>query len=376
MKKIRFIICLLIFTLLFSGMTYGQSEKPDSLSAKACIVMDAATGTVLFGRNEDQKLSMASTTKIMTTLLVLENADLQQEIVTTKEMVTVAGTSMGLLEGDKVTFEALCYGMMLPSGNDAANTAAIALAGSTKAFADMMNEKAVKIGMRNTHFVTPSGLDDDLHYSTAYDMALLASYALQNEQFRTIASSPSVSISYGNPPYRRTLKNHNKLLDSYEGCIGLKTGFTKKSGRCLVSAAQKDSSTLVCVTLSAPDDWNDHAKLLDYGFSQMEEVHAPAGQITLPVTGGVLGAVSGSYDAFTVSVPASRRKEITFSSEVYPFCYAPITAGQVIGRRVAQLDNILLASIPIVADAAVGSVPYHPSLWQRWLEKLGLLLIP
>ncbi len=240
-----------------------------SVSARAAIVVNAETGGEIFSFNADERLPMASTTKIMTAILLCENCELQKTIVATKEMVTVEGSSMGLLEGDIVSFEALLYGMMLPSGNDAANTAAIAMAGSLESFALMMNKKAAEIGMDNTNFVTPSGLDADEHYSTARDMAKLAVYAMKNPIFRKAVSIKTKTLKYGNPPYRRTLKGHNKILSLYEGGNGVKTGYTSKSGKCLVSSAERNGKKVIAVTLNDSSTIENHSKLLDFGFDRL-----------------------------------------------------------------------------------------------------------
>ncbi len=358
----------LILSILVLGQTTALAnlQKPQSISAASAIVMDAATGYVLFGKEEDTKRAMASTTKIMTTLLLLETLPLQQTIKVTEEMVAVEGTSMGLLPGDTVTVEGLCYGMMLCSGNDAANTAAIAVAGSLERFAEKMNQKAAALGMTNSHFVTPSGLDDDQHYSTTYDMALLTAYALQNPVFGKIAASSSARVSYGDPPYARTLTNHNRLLTSYEGCVGVKTGFTKKSGRCLVSAATRDGATLICVTLSAPDDWNDHKALLDYGFSGLTEICHQEGQFFLPVVGCDTTQAAVYYNQLVLSVPQALKESITFGFEAQHFLYAPVQKGATVGSLTAYYQDKPIAQTPIYIRHTMEATPYTPPFFIRF----------
>ena len=192
--------------------------------------MLADTREVLYAENENEQLSMASTTKIMTSLLALESGLWEQQIKVTSDMVAAEGTSIGLLPDDLISVRTLISGMLLESGNDAANVTAYAVAGGQAQFLELMNQKAAEIGMKNTHFDSVSGLDTDSHYSTAYDMALLTAYALENPKFRSICSEKSERVYYGNPPYARTLYNHNRLLSSYEGAIGVKPGFTKQSG--------------------------------------------------------------------------------------------------------------------------------------------------
>ena len=265
-NKFRKIICLIISACIII-INCPNVKAQVNVSAHSAVLIDAGNGEILFGKNENEQRSMASTTKIMTSLLAIEHGKPDDIVTITDEMVRVEGTSMGLKAGDKVTIEGLVYGMLLSSGNDAANAVAIAIAGDAESFAELMNKRAKEIGANNTNFVTPSGLDDEQHYSTAYDMALIAMEAMKNETFASIACQKTAKVKFGNPPVEHTLSNHNRLLSMYEGTIGIKTGFTKKSGRCLVSCAQRNGIRLIAVTLNAPDDWNDHMAMYDYGFS-------------------------------------------------------------------------------------------------------------
>ncbi len=370
-RLICFILCLCLFPLT---ALCEAKEKPKTVSAKGAVVMDALTGVVLFEKNADTPLPMASTTKIMTTLLLLERGNLEENITVTKEMVQVEGTSMGLLPGDTVTPLSLCYGMMLASGNDAAGVAAFIHSGSIEEFAGAMNQKAEALGMKNTTFVTPSGLDQGDHHSTAYDMALLTAHALKNPTFCEIVKSKTAKLSYGNPPYPRTLSNHNRLLKEYEGCIGVKTGFTKKAGRCLVSAAKRDGATLICVTLNAPDDWNDHKNLLNYGFSEMEPITHPAGEFSLPVAGGTASSVFLSHNALSCTLPSKIKADLAFRRCVSPFLYAPVASGQQVGQLELTYKGQVIAATPITATESVALLPPKISFWQRFFENLCRLL--
>ena len=255
-------VCVLVVLLICATTLYAGAL---GTSAKGAVLINGDTGEIIYEQNAETRLPMASTTKIMTALLLCENGDLEKEITVTAEMLRVEGSSMGLLAGDKVTLHDLLYGMMLASGNDAANVTAYVLGGTVKGFVKMMNDKAAELGLKNTHFDTPSGLDGETHYTTPYDLAMLARFALQNEDFAKAVGSKSATLNYGNPPYRRTLTNHNRLLKTFDGAIGVKTGFTKKSGRCLVSAAKRDGKYVIAVTLNDPSDWADHASLLEHG---------------------------------------------------------------------------------------------------------------
>lgn len=329
---IKFISLILIVVLLVPTAVSSAYEL--EISASGYVLINADTWEVLASKNAHTRLPMASTTKLMTALILAEQRTPFKTIVTTAEMVTVEGSSMGLKVGDTVSYYALMVGMMLPSGNDAANTAAISVAGSIGNFAVLMNKRAAEIGMVNTNFVTPSGLDDENHYSTAYDMALLAAVALENDTLKKIVSSEALEVSFGNPPYNRRLYNHNKLLKTYEYCIGLKTGFTKKSGRCLVSAAEKDGRRVIAVTLNAPNDWSDHKKLLDYGLDNTESVDLTYRFLddTLPVVGSYAGRIRIEAEEFRCTCTEQSKGNITTKVYLQPFLYTPIKIGQTVGR--------------------------------------------
>ena len=272
---------------IFFSLCIKANAVELSLSAKSAILINALTNEVVYEKNAYEKRGMASTTKIMTALLTIERGNLHKTYVAKDEDVRIEGTSIGLKEGDRITLETLVQGMLLESGNDAANVSARVIGKSREKFVSLMNQKAKEIGMEDTQFKNPSGLTEEGHFSTAYDMALLGSFAIKNKQFRDICSQSSIRVSYGNPEYQRTFKNHNKLLNSVEGAFGIKTGFTKASGRCLVSAAERDGVTLIAVTLSAPDDWNDHKKLFEYGFEKVKiyEMGFDTEKIELDVVG-------------------------------------------------------------------------------------------
>ena len=348
-KKTASLITALILLLTFNLPVYAQIDT----SAKSAVLMCLENGEVIYSKNPDKKMPMASTTKIMTSLIALEQGIPNKEIVVTDKMVSVEGTSMGLLAGDSVSFKELIYGMLLQSGNDAAHSVACIVSGSENEFSKLMNNRAAKIGMNNTSFATASGLDSENHYSTAYDMALLACECLKNPEFVSICSIKTAKLTYGNPPYPRTLTNHNKLLWSYDGCIGVKTGFTKKSGRCLVSAARRNGITLVAVTLNAPDDWNDHISMFDYGFSQMKsfELNTDISDITLKVCGGKQNCVS-VCQAYSVSYPADG-KGYSCKILMRKFEYAPIIKGETVGRIIYYSNGKEIASVPLLAKDSV-----------------------
>lgn len=347
MKKAALLLAAILLLMhpaaaacLVTGEAYG-------VGAAAAIVMEAESGEVLFAQEIHRQLPMASTTKIMTALLTLEQPNLQQEFTVDETAIRVEGSSMGLRQGDTVTLYALAVGMLLASGNDAAG--------------------AASLGMNNTHFVTPSGLDAEEHYSTAYDMALLARAALQNPLFAGIAASRRMTVSYGQPPYARSLLNHNRLLSLYGDAIGVKTGFTKKAGRCLVSAAEKDGVRLICVTLNCPDDWNTHAALYQRYFALTESRPLTLEAPILPVVGGqkaALQTVLVGQPTYT----AIRGREEGITVTVYlnrGFCYAPVEAGQPLGQVVWRRGDHVIGTAVLAAGESIPALESHRPWWQK-----------
>ena len=352
----------------------AQAAGPE-VSAQSAVVLTADTGTVLFEKDGHTPRPVASTTKIMTALLALEAAQEQGGplVDITQEMVAVEGSSMGLQAGDSISLTGLAAGMLLASGNDAANAAALYLDASLESFAARMNQRAAVLGMEDTHFVTPSGLDGEDaqglgHLSTAYDMALLARAALEDQAFRQLCSSPSLAVEFAEPVKRVTYTNHNKLLAQYQGCVGVKTGFTKEAGRCLVSAAERDGALLIAVTLNAPNDWQDHTALLDYGFSQMEPYQLAGGDVrlTVPVVGSPVEVVSlrGSNGG-EVTLPLGQGAQVERVVHAPKFLYAPVEAGEQVGEICWYLEGQLLGSAPLTAAGAAPLQEKAPSLWER-----------
>lgn len=257
MKKI--VVLLMLILNICAVNSYA-------LSAKSAVLIDGASGRILYEHNAYEKLPMASTTKIMTGLLSCESGKLNETVKVSAFASGTEGSSLWLKIGEKQTLEDLTYGLMLKSGNDAAVAIAEYLGGNIDAFSLLMNKKAREIGALNTNFENPHGLNAEKHYTTAYDLALIAREAMKNKKFRQIVSTKTYSIPMQGEKWDRALKNHNKLLWRYEGCNGVKTGYTSEAKRCLVSSAKKGKQELICVTLNASDDWNDHTFLLDYGF--------------------------------------------------------------------------------------------------------------
>ena len=351
-RRMRFaaVLSVLLPVILLRGISASAADVPE-ISAKACILTDAQTGFVLFAQNADEKLPMASTTKIMTTLLTLESGDLDTPFTVDSDAIHVEGSSMGLQEGDTVTRRVLCAGMLLPSGNDGANAAAVSVGGSIPHFVEMMNARAQEIGMTRTCFATPSGLDAEGHGASARDMALLAREALRNPDFASICCRQSMTVCYGNPPYARTLTNTNRLLSEDETVIGVKTGYTDAAGRCLVSACRREGRTLLCVTLNDRNDFAEHQALYDYGFAGAAAYTPPVPDpVEVPVEGGAVQAVKGYIrEAPALTAWYGVPPEYTVTPAVPPFLTAPVGKGAQIGALIWRSGTAEIARTPLYA---------------------------
>ena len=351
-------------------MVLPTSALSDSAAAAALICGD--TGEILYSHGGNQPLPMASTTKIMTALLLCETGELDKTLTVTEEMVRVEGSSMGLLPQDTVSYRDLLYGMMLASGNDAATVTAYALGGSLSGFADRMNHRAQSMGLKNTHFVTPSGLDDQNHYTTALDLAFLAREALKNDEFAAACASQKATLSYGNPPYQRSLTNHNRLLKTFDGLIGVKTGFTKRAGRCLVTAAKRDGRYVIAVTLNDPNDWQDHEQLLNFGLSvvQSKTLSWQEQPSELAVVGGtkLTGRLKNDSFSFCAATPDGVKQSVFLPS----FVYAPIQKDQPVGKVLYLSEDRVMGETTVFADETVSA--NKSTLLQRYLAQILCIL--
>ncbi len=349
-KAVLFLIMGLIF---FSAMpSYALHES--NISATSAIVMDTITGRVLFEKNAHQKRTMASTTKIMTGILALEKGELTDIVTTSRNAAYVEGSSIWLEEGEKQTLEDLIYAVLLSSGNDAAIVIAEHIGGSVEGFADIMTQKAREIGAINTSFKNPHGLDEEGHYTTAYDLALITRYALQHEKFAKIVKTKKKKIPWESSEWDRLLKNHNKLLHLYEGCDGVKTGFTKKSGRCLVSSATRDGWQIVAVTLNAPNDWEDHKKMFDDSFKRYTVTKVVENNKyvkTLPVAEGKQNRIAlYTCGEFYMPLQENELTNVHITHEMPSSVEAPIRQGQQIGSVNVLLDDTIYTEIPLITN--------------------------
>lgn len=363
-KAILLVLLCLCLSPLFPTSAV-KAEAPSASAECSCLYLPH-NKSVVYGKNENRRHPMASTTKIMTALVAIENSDPSEEVTVSPAAVGVEGSSIYLSAGERQTMEALLYAMLLESANDAAAAIAIHIGGSIYGFADMMNEKAEELGLVDTHFMNPHGLADDEHYTTALELAKITASALENDLFHEIVSTQKKTITVRNGEGVRVLRNHNKLLRSYPDCTGVKTGFTKKSGRCLVSAAEREGLRLIAVTLDAPDDWRDHTAMLDFGFSLYRGcVPYSAYTCRIPVLLGERDSIS-----LSLSDPQSfvlRRGEAPVEArvEVNRYAIAPIQKGDRLGRVVYTQNGEEIAEAPLLASEDVAAVSVRLSLWDK-----------
>jgi len=340
--------------------------KTEAVSARRAYVLDAVSGRVLYEKDADQQSLIASTTKIMTALIVCEQCNVLDRMRIPKEAVGIEGSSMYLKEGEILTLQELLYGLMLSSGNDAAVALAIYCGGTVEGFAGLMNDKARILGMKNTHFENPNGLDSPGHYSTARDLAILAAYAMENPIFAKTVSAKQVKIG------ERYLTNHNKLLWRVEGADGVKTGFTKAAGRILVSSATREGRRIIAVTIDDPSDWQDHAALLEEGFARfsVQRVVNTGDHIgTVEVVGG---------ENCRVEVRAGSDFDYALASEERPclmlpgpgFVYAPAVEGADAGFAYVLINGKAVGKVPVVYGTTVEQEQTEErNFWQKLFSK-------
>ena len=333
-----------------------------AFSARRAILLDGTTGRILFERNIDEQSLIASTTKIMTALVVCEQCNVLDRMEIPREAVGIEGSSMYLQEGEVLTIQELLYGLMLQSGNDAAVALASYCGGTVEGFVELMNDKAHTLGLSNTHFANPNGLDAPGHYSTARDLAVLAAYAMENPIFYQTVSTKSVKVG------QRHLTNHNKLLWRVEGADGVKTGYTRAAGRILVSSATRNGRQLICVTIDDPDDWNDHSALLEQGFSEFQVRQLVAeGQVvgTVEIAGGQRGSVK-LLAAEDFAYPLAEHEKITTEIIGPGFVYAPAVLGAEAGWAHLCIDGKSVGKIPLVFGETIEQTPEEEkNFWEK-----------
>lgn len=348
----------------------AQAQEVES-SAASAIVIEAQNGTVLLSHQAEVERPMASTTKVMTALLALEECDLTELVTAGRNAFGIPGTSIYLSEGETLTMEDMLYGLMLASGNDAAVAIAEHIDGSVAAFCQRMTARARELGCEHTVFLTPHGLPQDGHYTTAHDLALIAREAMKNETFRQIVSTTRATIPWEGREYDRILNNKNKLLTSYAGATGIKTGYTRAAGRCLVSSAQRDGMEIICVVLNCADWFDESARLLDaafaqYGWFTMLEAGETVREMPVEASGGAALRIV-AQGALGGAAPKDSLPDLEL--ELPQRLEAPIARGEVVGtaRMVARGETV--AQVPLVAGEAVqrddflNRIRHYFSLW-------------
>lgn len=348
----RKICCFVIaFFLMLPGVRAGAMA--DS-AASACL-MNAITGEIVFEKDADTRRPMASTTKIMTLLVAIEKSDPDDLVTVANEAVLEEGSSAYIESGAKIKMKDLWYGLMLNSGNDAAVAIAYHISGGKEAFAEEMNAAAKKIGANNTSFKNPNGLDAEGHYTTAKDLALITQYALTKELFAEIVSTKQYTAVYTRPDgTERSVEyiNHNRLLREFEGCIGVKTGYTKADGRCLVSAAKRDGAAYIAVTLNDPNDWNDHREMLELGFNDSRIVRAvKKGDCIRHVVSGKESGKFIAADDFDVPVNGKKGGELDVKVDITDDLYLPFNKGEKVGTLDIYRGENFIGSVDIIADS-------------------------
>lgn len=362
MKRVFAAMTAAVLCLTWFPLSAGAAGEP-GVSASCAILVDAESGRVLMEKNADEERAIASITKLMTALVAVEStSDLDRTVTIQKEWTLAEGSSMYLREGEELTLRELLYGLLLVSGNDAALAIAGFCAGDTDTFVEWMNMRAQELGMERTHFVNPNGLPAEGHYSTAADMAKLAIVVMEQPDLAEIVGTKSVTMA------GRTMTNHNKLLWRYEGCVGMKTGYTDAAGRTLVSCAQRDGQRLIAVTLNAPNDWADHAAMFDYGFSQWPSILlASAGRDfrTLPVTGSLVRFVPVQVER-DVRYPLAEDERVTVRIDLPDQVEAPVKEGDIAGSLTYYVDGREVGSTYLVYSHSVErNVPEHQSILER-----------
>ncbi len=380
MYKMKKFVLYLFILLYFMSSVKVYAESYPSISAKAAIVMDQETGRVLYEKNPHEKLPMASTTKIMTLLVALEKGNLNDIATVSKRAASVGGSSIWLSPGEKIDMESLLYGLMLNSGNDAATAIAEHIGGSVENFIEIMNQKAREIGAYNTHFVTPSGLDigiDD-HYTTAYDLALITRYAFRYPKFAEIVSTKEKTIPWEGREWDRYLRNKNKLLWIYEGADGVKTGFTNKAGRCLVSSASREGRRFIAVVLNSPPMWEDSMKILDYAFSKYKPYKVlEKGELIkkIKVEGGKENSVSVVSERECI-IPAleDEKQDVNLEFHFPKSVKAPVEKGEKIGYVTVKIGEEKICDVNCVALKKVEQEDFgynFQKIIKNWLKVLN-----
>lgn len=357
MKK-KLSILVLIFIVV--GIISIDAASDINTSAKAAIVMDVKTKRVLYSKNMNTQLEMASTTKIMTALLAVESGKLNDIVTIKQSSCNVEGSSVYLKPGEKLTVEELLYGLMLRSGNDASVAIAEYIGGNVDNFVALMNKKAKDIGADNTHFMNPNGLPDNSHYTTAYDLALITSYAMKNSKFSEIVGSKNKTIP--GPPgenWNRILKNKNKMLWTFEGANGVKTGYTKDAGRCLVTSATRNNMQLVCVVLNCGPMWEESTALLEYTYKNYSNIKLLDKEKYTKKVATIKGKQKyvdlKPLDDIVIPIKENEAAKVEIKIDSINNHIAPIYKGAKAGEISVYIDKTIIAKTPLIYQKDVKS---------------------
>lgn len=366
---VKFTNIFVLFFLTITLFNYSFADdyntlEASSINSRSCIVYDRNSHMILYGKNETKQVKMASTTKIMTSLIIIENCNLSETIEVSQKAAGTGGSRLGLKTGDKITIKDLLYGLMLCSGNDAAVALAEYAGGDISGFAKLMNNKAKELGLANTHYESPHGLDSDGHYTTAYELALLSDYALKNETFSKIVGTKNYTVTING--YPKNLSNTNELLGYLDGVYGVKTGFTNGANRCLVTACKRNDMDIICVVLGADTKkyrTQDSIKLIEYAFNNFtyinaNEIATKAFENWKNENLKYIDINKSSSNSFEfkiqtcenpiLSINKNDIDNIESSVSINPILEAPIPSNAVIGNLTLSLNNQTLITLDII----------------------------
>lgn len=368
MRRRVLVLAVVILVLINHSPHFIFAEQGSvNTSAQSSVLYCSENGEFIYESNSNVKLPMASLTKVMTAVVVLENSDIHSIVEISPDSCGIEGSSIYLTPGEKLSVKDLLYALMLESANDAAVALALAVAPTVSDFVDNMNDTAKRLSLNSTHFMNPHGLDSEDHYSTACDLALLFDYALKNETFSEIVSTYKCYIPYNEQENGRLLVNHNRLLASYDGCIGGKTGYTKSSGRSLVSASKKDGITLIAVTINDRNDWSDHRTLFDYGFSVLNayDLVNDDGYIGVHIINGTNDLLQARITPIKAVLTEEQYNSLRPVYCLKRFYFAPVENGQIIGSLNWYCGDNILYTSDIIASESVDSIKYKRSFLNR-----------
>jgi len=371
LKRFLFkIFYIMILTIYISGTAFAAPE----VTAKAAILIDAVSGRVLYESNAHKRLPQASTTKMTTALLALENAKLTKKIRLPDDYVNPGESSIYLEPGETHSLEDLMYALLLRSANDSAEAIAIGIAGSLEEFVDMMNNRVADLGLRNTHYMNPHGLHNEDHYSTAYDLAMIAREALKHKEFREIIVTNRHTIPWPGNEYNRLAENGNKLLEKYEGADGVKTGYTRQAGSCLVGSATRNGMQLIAVVLNCNDMYDEISALLDYGFNKYQKKDfIQKGQAIqeIVIEGGKSEKIKVLAEKpLSIALTDEELKQVEKNIYLPEEVKAPVKKGQRMGVLVYKVNEELSVSTELVANVDVERRSFLSYLWYKFISAI------